>query len=52
MTKAIVFEWISLNENVKLKNADPIFAYPSFEVLGKPDNSYKQSRNPRCVYTF
>ena len=26
-------------------------AYPSFEVLGKPDNSNKQCRNPRCVYT-
>ena len=24
--------------------------YPPFEVLGKPDDSNKQYRNPRCVY--
>ena len=35
----------------EIKNADSLFAYPLIEVLGKPDNTDKQCRNPRCVYT-
>ena len=34
-----------------LKTRISLFAYPPIEVLGKPDNSNKQCRNPRRVYT-